>query len=144
MNIGIIRCEKNEERCPLTGCFKCLQDTKEGFSAYDSAKLLGVFTCRCPGDNLVKLGKILKAKGAQAIHICTCAFSRKENGKWQLGQGFCDSVDDLLKSLSNETGLPCVKGSAHLPEGYRVEIWNPLKAQSEAYFDNHCNHKLNT
>ena len=40
MNIGIVRCEKNEERCPLTGCFKCLQDTKEGFADYDSAKLL--------------------------------------------------------------------------------------------------------
>ena len=35
MNIGIIRCEKNEETCPLTGCLNCLQDTQEGFADYD-------------------------------------------------------------------------------------------------------------
>jgi predicted metal-binding protein len=127
MNIGIIRCEKNEETCPLTGCFNCLRDTKEGFADYDTAQLVGMFTCRCPGDNFVKLGKILKAKGAQAIHICTCTFSRKESGKWTVGQGFCDRVDDLLKSLSDETGLPCVKGSAHLPEGYQMEKWPSLR-----------------
>lgn len=39
MNIGIIRCEKNEEACPLTGCLNCLQDTQEGFADYDASKL---------------------------------------------------------------------------------------------------------
>ncbi|MDX2510762.1 MAG: CGGC domain-containing protein [Desulfobacterales bacterium] len=123
MNIGLIRCEKNEDRCPLTGCLTCWKETKEGFTNYDEVQLAGVFTCRCPGDNVGNLGKIMKAKGVQAIHFCTCSFSRKENGKWKLGQGFCENVDDLLKKVSNETGLPCVKGSAHLPEGYSVETF---------------------
>jgi len=122
MNIGMIRCEKNEKTCPLTGCFKCLEENTQGFADYKTAKLVGVFTCRCPGDNADNLGKILKAKGAEAIHLCTCTFSHKENGKWHMGEGFCDHVDGLLKNLSDETGLPCVKGSAHLPEGYAAEI----------------------
>ncbi len=121
MNIGMIRCEKNEKKCPLTGCFRCLEETTQGFADYDTAKLVGVFTCRCPGDNVGNLGKILKAKGAEAIHFCTCTFAHKQDGKWQMGDGFCDPVDDLLKRVASETGLPCVKGSAHLPEGYQVE-----------------------
>ena len=123
MNIGLIRCEKNEDRCPLTGCLKCLEGTNEGFAEYDTARLVGVFTCRCPGNNAVNMAKILKAKGAQAIHFCTCTFSHKEENGWMLGAGFCDETDELLKRISKETGLPCVKGSAHLPEGYRVETY---------------------
>jgi predicted metal-binding protein len=123
MNIGMIRCEINEKTCPLTGCFKCLEETTQGFADYDSAKLVGVFTCRCPGDNVGNLGKILKAKGAEAIHFCTCTFAHIEDGKWQMGDGICDPVDDLLKKVATETGLPCVKGSAHLPEGYKVETF---------------------
>ncbi len=123
MKIGIIRCEKNEEQCPLTGCLKCLDNTEQAFTGYDVAKLVGVFTCRCPGDNVIKLGKILKAKGVQAIHFCTCAFSKKKEGGWVLGEGYCDNTDGILKKLSLETGLPCVKGSAHLPVGYQVETF---------------------
>jgi len=123
MNIGIIRCEKNEEQCPLTGCLKCLDNTEQAFTEYDVAQLVGVFTCRCPGDNVVNLGKILKAKGAQAIHFCTCAFSKKKEGRWVLGEGYCDNTDGILKKLSLETDLPCVKGSAHLPAGYQVETF---------------------
>ena len=48
--IGIIRCEKNAEKCPLTNCLKTLRDTKEGFAGYEHAELVGIFTCRCPGD----------------------------------------------------------------------------------------------
>jgi predicted metal-binding protein len=123
MNIGLIRCEKNEQRCPLTGCLTCLKETREGFADYDQAHLSGVFTCRCPGDNVANLGKILKSKGVEAIHFCTCTFASKEDGKWKLGQGFCENVDDLLKKISRETGLHCVKGSAHLPEEYSVETF---------------------
>ena len=122
-NIGIIRCEKNEEQCPLTACFKNLVNTKEGFSAYENAELTGVFTCRCPGENVEKLGKILKAKGAEAIHFCTCTFAHREDGKWVAGGGFCDHVDALLERVSNEAGIPCVKGTAHLPEGYQTEVF---------------------
>jgi predicted metal-binding protein len=121
MNIGMIRCEKNEKKCPLTGCFRCLEETMQGFADYDTAKLVGVFTCRCPGDNVGNLGKILKAKDAEAIHFCTCTFAHKQDGKWEMGDGFCDHVDDLFKKMAAETSLPCVKGSAHLPEGYQVE-----------------------
>jgi len=123
MNIGLIRCDKNEKTCPLTGCFNCLEATKEGFAGYDDARLVGVFTCRCPGDNIANLGNILKAKGAQAIHLCTCTFAHKKDGKWEMGDGFCDHADDLLSTLSGATGLPCVKGSAHLPEEYTAETF---------------------
>ena len=47
-NIGIIRCEKNEDRCPLTNCLKSLRDTQEAFINYDSGELIGVFTLQMP------------------------------------------------------------------------------------------------
>jgi len=76
--VGIIRCEKNADRCPLTSGLKSLRDPAEGFSDYKDAELVGVFTCSCPGDNTGNLGKILKSKGAQIIHFCTCSFARKK------------------------------------------------------------------
>ena len=124
VKIGLIRCEKNENRCPLTGCFRSIETATQGFSMYEEAEIVGVFTCRCPGDRLVEYGKILKSKGAEVIHFCTCAFSEKSDGKWVLGNGFCDRLDDLMRNLSDATGLACVKGSAHLPEGYRPETIN--------------------
>lgn len=126
-NAAIIRCEKNEERCPLTNCFKCLREGKEGFAGTDNYRLAGVFTCRCPGDNAVSLGKILKAKGADVIHFCTCTFARKTDDGWELGKGgFCDQLDNVIEAVHNETGLPCVKGTAHLPKGYTPQTWGNL------------------
>ncbi|MDY6831898.1 MAG: CGGC domain-containing protein [Thermodesulfobacteriota bacterium] len=122
--IALIRCEKNMDRCPLTGCFTAMIETKEGFSMYDQARPAGVFTCRCPGDNVVDLAKILASKGAEAIHFCTCTFAKKEESGWELATGgFCDHIDDLIKKVHQATGLACVKGSAHLPEGYTPQIW---------------------
>ena len=117
-NIGIIRCEKNADRCPLTNCLKSLKGMQQGFSNYDSSELIGVFSCNCPGNNVKGLGKILKKKGAEAIHFCTCTFAHKNEGKWTMGNGFCDHIDNILESLSNELKIPCVKGTAHLPDGY--------------------------
>ena len=125
-SIGIIRCEKNAEKCPLTGCIKSLQNAREGFSGYDNGALVGVFTCKCPGENVVDLGKILKSKGAEAIHFCTCTFAKKNEGKWVLGNGFCDQTDEILKNLSAQLGIPCVKGTAHLPEGYQAEVFGSI------------------
>ena len=116
--IGLIRCEKNENRCPLTACIRSLENKDQAFSSYDDTELTGVFTCRCPGDNVAELAKILKSKGAEAIHLCTCAFAHKEEGKWIMDDGFCDKTDDLAKTISEAAGLPCIKGTAHLPEGY--------------------------
>lgn len=119
--LAIIRCEKNETRCPLTNCFKCLNETKEGFTGYGSTSLAGVFTCRCPGDNIEDLAKILKAKGADAIHFCTCTFAKKTDEGWDASLGgFCDKIDDLIEKVNKATGLPCVKGTAHLPKNYEV------------------------
>ena len=120
---AIIRCEKNEERCPLTSCFKCMIESKEGFSGFDDCKPAGVFTCRCPGDNVIKLARIFKTKGAEVIHFCTCAFAKKTDDGWMAGGGFCDHLDEIIERVSKESGLPCVKGSAHLPKGYTPEIW---------------------
>jgi len=122
-NVAIIRCEKNEDRCPLTSCFNCLSETKEAFTRYDKARLAGVFTCRCPGDNAVNLAKILKSKGAEAIHFCTCAFARKTDTGWEMSDGgFCNHIDDIIARVHQETGLVCVKGTAHLPSGYKPEV----------------------
>ena len=117
--IGIIRCEKNETRCPLTGCINSLNATAQGFDQYDQAQLMGVFTCRCPGDNAVDMGKILKSKGAEAIHFCTCTFAHKDGNEWLAGDGFCENVDAVMQRVADAVGIPCVKGSAHLPQGYQ-------------------------
>lgn len=121
IKIGMIRCEKNEENCPLTGCFTSLAQTKQGFAGYDECSLSGVFTCRCPGSDFTKMAKILKGKGAEVIHVPTCTFARKQDGKWVMGDGFCDRIDDLAVQASAEAQIPIIKGSAHLPEGYDPE-----------------------
>ncbi|WDP89401.1 MAG: CGGC domain-containing protein [Desulfobacter sp.] len=121
--VAIIRCEKNENRCPLTSCFKSMMENSQGFARYDSCSPAGVFTCRCPGDNVVDYGKILKAKGAQAIHFCTCAFAGKTENGWDKDKGgFCDHIEAIAQKVAEGTGLPCVLGSAHLPKGYVPEV----------------------
>jgi len=123
--VAIIRCEKNMDRCPLTSCLKCLIEKKEGFARYDECIPAGIFTCRCPGDNAVDLAKILKAKGAEVIHFCTCTFAGKTDKGWSVAQGgFCDNPDEIIERINKETDLPCVKGSAHLPKDYTLQVWN--------------------
>jgi hypothetical protein len=63
--IGIVRCEKNMDRCPLTNCLRCLDERKEGFAGYEDCQLTGLFVCRCPGENATDLARILKSKGAE-------------------------------------------------------------------------------
>lgn len=121
--IGIIRCEHNAERCPLTSCLKSAKTTSEAFSSYDSAEVIGIFSCKCPGDNAVMLAKILEKKGADAIHFCTCIFAHKEGGQWVEGNGFCAQADDIIKQVAHGVTIPCVKGTAHLPEGYDPKIF---------------------
>ena len=94
--VGIIRCEKNETRCPLTNCFKTMIETTQGFGAYDACIPAGVFTCRCPGDNVADMAKILKSKGAEAIHLCTCTFASKTQDGWIRPKA--DSVRTLKRS----------------------------------------------
>lgn len=120
--IGILRCEKNGERCPLTNCLRCLREKKEGFARYADTELTGIFSCTCPGENAVHLGKILKSKGADVIHFCTCTFAKKTENGWRQGDGFCDDLDRLVKSVATETGLPVIMGTAHLPEGYTPQV----------------------
>ena len=124
--VGIIRCEKNQDRCPLTNCLRCLTETREGFQMYEAAAPAGVFTCRCPGDGAVQQAKILKSKGAEVIHFCTCTFANKTDGDWRLSQGgYCPHVDALIEKVHREAGIACVKGTAHLPEGYTPQRWTP-------------------
>jgi predicted metal-binding protein len=121
---AIIRCEKNMDTCPLTSCLNCLIQKKEGFEGYDDCVPVGIFTCRCPGDDVIKQAKILKAKGADVIHFCTCTFSKKTDQGWVLtDEGFCDHIDKLIEHVHQATNLPCVKGTAHLPQGYHPEMW---------------------
>ena len=123
--IGLMRCEKNENRCPLTGCLTSLQTCTQGFAGYAAAEIAGVFTCRCPGDDVVEKANILKSKGAEAIHFCTCTFAHKASNAWVMGEGFCDHLDELMAKVAKGAGIPCVKGSAHLPEAYQVETVVP-------------------
>jgi predicted metal-binding protein len=121
--IGIIRCEKNEKTCPLTGCISCLSEKTQGFASYDTTQLAGVFTCRCDLEETANMAKIMKAKGAEVIHIPTCLFSNKEDGKWTLdGGGLCDKSDPLTERIAEASGLPCVRGTAHLPESYTPAV----------------------
>ncbi|WP_419655857.1 conserved uncharacterized protein, CGGC domain [Desulfosarcina variabilis str. Montpellier] len=122
--IGLIRCEKNENRCPLTGCLKSLENRVQGFSGHEQTELVGVFTCHCPGDDLIDKAKILKSKGADTIHICTCTFASKNDGAWVQGGGFCEKVDELMQNVSNEAQITCIKGTAHLPEGYQPQTFS--------------------
>jgi predicted metal-binding protein len=118
MKIGLIRCEKNETKCPLSSCFKALAAKHQGFAGYDATELAGVFTCRCPGDNVTNLLKVLKSKGAERVHVCTCMFAHKDKDDWVLGQGFCPGIEQIIQRAAREAGIPCVMGSAHLPSGY--------------------------
>ena len=119
---ALVRCEKNETRCPLTNCLKCMMEQKEGFAGYEACYPAGIFTCRCPGDNIEALARILKSKGAESIHVCTCSFARKTDEGWVYGNGFCDHIDDIIAAAHEASGLPCIKGTAHLPEGYTPGI----------------------
>jgi len=121
-NVAIIRCSKNVDQCPLTNCLQCLADRKEGFAIYDDCNLIGVFTCSCPGDVAVDLAKILKEKGTETIHFCTCTFADKSDGGWVMDDGgFCDDIDRIIKDVHKATGVKCVKGTAHLPKDYKLQ-----------------------
>ncbi|MFW6323455.1 MAG: CGGC domain-containing protein [Desulfovibrionales bacterium] len=124
--IGLIRCEKNEEKCPLTSCLKSLRAGVEGFSIHrEACELVGVFTCRCPGDSISRQAAILKAKGADVIHLCTCVFAGKKDTTWTEGLGFCPEWQNLGQKIAQTSGLPCVAGSAHLPPGYEPLVMYP-------------------
>lgn len=121
--IGIIRCEKNETRCPLTSCLKALDQGREGFQDGDGHELVGVFTCRCPGDGVADMARILKSKGAEQIHFCTCMFAHKDKDGWVEGDGLCPDAARLAGDAARAAGIPCVLGTAHLPKGYRPDIF---------------------
>lgn len=122
--IGIFRCKENENICPLTNCFKSLREKAQAFNGYNDTELTGVFTLRDSAEDNVSLAKILQAKGAETIHFVTCSFCRKGEGKtWHLGNGYCSDIDTLVRRISQETGIPCVKGTAHLPADYVPEVF---------------------
>ena len=122
--IGLLRCRDNELTCPLTNCFRSMREKIQGFQDYQETSLIGVFTIPDDMDQAVDLAKILKSKGAEAIHMATCAFSHKAEGKtWTLGQGFYAQADELARRIASEVGIPCIKGTAHLPDGYQPEVF---------------------
>jgi len=120
--IGIFRCWENEKKCPLTNCILSLQERKQAFAGYDEAELYGIFTLQDNFEENVNLANIMKSKGVEIFHIVTCAFSRKVEGKnWELGGGYFEEIDSLAEKIARETGLPCIKGTAHLPQDYEVQ-----------------------
>jgi len=122
--VAIIRCEKNENTCPMTSCLQSLREKREGFAGYEDPQLVGLLTCRCPGENAVEFARILKDKGADTVHFCTCTFANKTDQGWsQEGGGFCDHIDPLVEKIHKEVEIRCVKGTAHLPRGYTPQVW---------------------
>ena len=107
----------------MTSCLKALDRGREGFQGEGELKLMGVFTCRCPGGGVADMARILKSKGAEQIHFCTCMFAHKDKDGWIEGDGLCPHAADLARDAARAAGIPCVLGSAHLPEGYRPEIF---------------------
>lgn len=121
--VAIIRCEKNIEKCPLKNCLLSLVNRKQAFKQYMETSPGGVFVCRCPGDNAVDLAERLKSKGAETIHFTTCTFATKTAEGWsQDVGGFCQGIDGIMARVSREVGIPCVKGTAHLPRGYKPDF----------------------
>jgi len=124
--IGIFRCKENEQKCPLTNCFLSLQEKKQGFAHYEEVKLYGVFTLSDKLEDNINLAKIFKSKGVEVIHFVTCSFSSKdENSNWELGNGFFEDIDSMAQEIAENTGLACVKGTAHLPKDYVLETFKP-------------------
>jgi predicted metal-binding protein len=122
--VGIVRCEKNMDRCPPTNCLHCLRWGTEGSANHDESQLVGIFTCRCPGENAVELARILKSWGAQAIHLCTCTFAKKVDGVWRVEEGgFCNHINDIIAQVHRDANIRCVKGTAHLPNNYELQSW---------------------
>jgi len=39
-----------------------------------------------------------------------------------MGDGFSPDIDNILKRVSKEAEISCVKGTAHLPEGYVPQV----------------------
>jgi len=123
--VAIIRCEKNLEKCPLKSCLMSLVNKKQAFEQYTETTPGGVFVCRCPGDNAVELARKLKLKGADTIHFTTCTFASKTTDGWtEEAGGFCEEIDEIIARVSRTVGIPCVKGTAHLPQGYTPVSWN--------------------
>ena len=117
--------EKNAEACPLTNCFKSIIVGDQAFTECAPVELVGVFTLPKERERVFALAKILKAKGAEAIYIVTCAFAHKSKEGWKLGQGFEEGRDELYAELATGVGLPVIKGSAHLPAGYTPQRFEP-------------------
>jgi len=124
--IAMIRCEKNMEKCPQTSCFAAMTSKKEGFQIYDDDCIpAGVFVCHCPGEDTVEKANILKSKGVDAIHFCTCTFATKGEGGWSMENGgFCEDINKIIERVHQETDVPCVKGTAHLPKDYNIQKWD--------------------
>ncbi len=116
--IGMLRSRHNERQCPLTNCFKSLDEGVQGFSDDGGAVPAGVFTLAESDDETVQLAKILKSKGADAVHIVTCAFARKADAGWVVEAERLTAMEALAGRIASEAKLPCVLGTAHLPEGY--------------------------
>ncbi len=124
--VAIIRCEKNQDECPLTAGFAALKSRTAAFKGYDEdCDLVGVFTCHCPGDSAIDLASILKNKGVEVLHFSTCLLLHLLLPTCQLHKrgGFCESIDGIIERVHSETGLACVKGTAHLPKEYALQKW---------------------
>jgi hypothetical protein len=76
--VAIIRCEKNENRCPLTNCF--VMEKREPMMSVSRRVFL-----RAVVRVIMPWSWLKYAKGAEAIHFCTCAFAKQSDQGWKMG-----------------------------------------------------------
>lgn len=75
MNLGIIRCQQTEHRCPGTKCLQGAQHHQYAFTAYEEEpiNLVGFVTCGgCPGKNVDARAAELIKRGADSIALASC------------------------------------------------------------------------
>lgn len=52
------------------------------------------------------------------------SYAEKTDEGWvDKNGGFCETIDKLIEQVHNETGIHCVKGTAHLPKDYSIKTW---------------------
>ena len=112
--IGIIRCEKSLDHCSLSCCLRCIGNGAA--AVIETPSLAGIVACHCPGDNVVKLAMQLKAKGAEVIYLCTCAFTKVSKEGWSREEVFCEHIDRIVQDITQQAGIPCKKVIAPLPD----------------------------
>jgi len=102
--IGIIRCELQAPNCAGFNDFPAIKNKMGEFSKYDEIELVGFDTCggceRGKPEKIVSRAQRLKTKGAQVIHLGTCAVG-----------GRCPFEEAFAQAIHEKVGVPVIHGT---------------------------------